>query len=50
VHVAHLDVGHDIRVKIDLAEAGDDQVQPVELGDALLEAEMLDDLAGIRRQ
>ena len=47
--VAHLDVGHHVGVQVDLAELRDDQVQPVglvELGDVLLEAEVLDDLAG----
>ena len=47
--VAHLDVGHRVGVQVDLAELGDDQVEPVglvELGDVLLEAEVFDDLAG----
>ena len=47
--VAHLDVGHLVRVQVDLAELGDEEIQAVrlvELGDVLLKAEMVDDLAG----
>lgn len=50
---AHLQVRDCVRVQINLAEAGKDHVKQVRLikpADLLLEAEMLQDLSGPRRE
>ena len=49
----HLMVRHGVRVQVDLGELRDDQEQPVglvQLGDLLLELEVLEDLPRLRRE